>query len=592
VLALAAALRFTGLGFGLRHPPHSDERVFVESVQQMMAAGDFDHRYYEYPGLVFYLLWPVLWLVPGGDEPGPAAYLAARALVAAFGVAACALIYAWGRKLLGPRPALLGALLLAVSPVAVETAHSLRPDVMLHAFAILALIAFLGLGPGLRGDVAAGVALGLAGAVKFSAVFLVPAYLAARALAPGRALRGVLVAGGTALGVFLLFTPYALLHPAAFVEGMRVQLGYHYDPSARAPVSYAGMLLQYLRVAGEALGLPGVLLAVAGAAVARARWRALLPSVLLLLVALLVLASSDVRHERFLLPALPAIFLLAALGADRLVPGRVSFVAASLAVASVPLLASFRFVQALSRPGTRDRMLDWVQAEIPPRALVVSSVPLLGLDPGRLEVLEVPRLRAENRPQILEADLVLATPWDEPAATEGLERAFHVDRTFPVEGPVITAFTVPEAARPRYLSLPLEATHLAASQNAAEVPRLGDGRLDTLWRTESAQEAGDWVQVTFDAPQTVARVELVLGDYARFSAREAGVLVSADGQHFLPVRTLPGRAEVQTAGRSAPSQVLLLAPPVSARAVRVVLLRPGGRRWGVAELRLSAARPH
>ena len=593
ILAVAAALRFLGLGFGLRHPPHSDERVFVESVQAMMAKGDFDHRYYEYPGLVFYLLLPVLAVVPGGDEPGAAAYLAARALVAAFGVVACGLLYLWARALAGERPALVAALLLAVSPVAVETAHTLRPDVVLHAFVILALITFLDsrLASSLRGDVSAGVALGLAGAVKFSAALLIPAYFVARALAPGRRWLGVLVAGSVALSVFLLFTPYAVLHPLAFLQGMQVQVGYHYDPAARPPVSYGGMLLEYLRIAAEALGPPAVLLALAGAWFGRALWRQTLPSVLLFLVTLLVLASSDVRHERFLLPALPALYLLAGLGAERLASSRALLLALSLAAASLPAAASLRYSLALSRPGTRDRLVDWVHAEVPPRSRVLSSVPLLGLDLGRLEVLEVPRLRAENRPQVLESDLVLATPWDEPAATEGLERAFHVDRALRVEGPVITAWRVPAAVRPRYRSLPLAGGGLAASQNAAELPRLADGRLDTLWRTEAAQEAGDWVQVGWDSPQVVARVEMVLGDHTRFAAREAGVLISLDGQSFSPARTLPGRAEIQTAGWGAPSQVLLLAPPVPARALRVVLIRPGGRRWGMAELRVDALPP-
>jgi hypothetical protein len=47
VLVLAAFLRFTGLSFGLQHPPHSDERVFVESALGMIERGDLDHRYYE-----------------------------------------------------------------------------------------------------------------------------------------------------------------------------------------------------------------------------------------------------------------------------------------------------------------------------------------------------------------------------------------------------------------------------------------------------------------------------------------------------------------------------------------------------------------
>ena len=56
ILALAAALRIAGLGWGLRHPPHPDESVFVDNVAAMIRSGDLDHRYYQYPGLFFYML--------------------------------------------------------------------------------------------------------------------------------------------------------------------------------------------------------------------------------------------------------------------------------------------------------------------------------------------------------------------------------------------------------------------------------------------------------------------------------------------------------------------------------------------------------
>ena len=133
-LLLAAALRFAGLGWGLRQPPHPDEAVFLDNVALMIRSGDLDHRYYQYPGLFFYMLYPLVFLLPH-DPPGPSTYLAARTLVAAFGVAACALVDTLGRKAAGPRAGLLAALLLAVSPVAVETAHMVRPAVVLQAFA-------------------------------------------------------------------------------------------------------------------------------------------------------------------------------------------------------------------------------------------------------------------------------------------------------------------------------------------------------------------------------------------------------------------------------------------------------------------------
>jgi len=146
ILLLAGVLRFTGLGWGLRHTPHWDERVFVENAVQMVAARDLDHRYYEYPGLFFYLLYPVLGI--GGFAPPatPAAYLAVRGVVAAFGVASVAGVYLLGTRLSGPAAGLVGALLLAASPLDVSTAHEVRPDVVLQFFVLVALLAFRRIG--------------------------------------------------------------------------------------------------------------------------------------------------------------------------------------------------------------------------------------------------------------------------------------------------------------------------------------------------------------------------------------------------------------------------------------------------------------
>ena len=56
ILTVAAVLRFTALGWGLQHPPHVDEEPFVHHTLAMLGRGDFDHAYYEYPGLMFYIL--------------------------------------------------------------------------------------------------------------------------------------------------------------------------------------------------------------------------------------------------------------------------------------------------------------------------------------------------------------------------------------------------------------------------------------------------------------------------------------------------------------------------------------------------------
>jgi 4-amino-4-deoxy-L-arabinose transferase-like glycosyltransferase len=597
ILAVAAWLRFTGLGWGLRHPPHMDERVFVESVFEMMRAGDLDHRYYEYPGLVFYLLWPLLRpLLDGG--PGPTAYLVARGLVAAFGVIGCAALYPLGRRLHSEAAGLLAAALMAVSLVAVETAHMFRPDVVLQALCALALLAFARLDGGRRAEVAAGALLGLALASKFSGVFLVPSYLAARWLAPGPRWRRLALGALTAGLCFAMASPYAIVHARDFLEGVQVQLRYHYEEQVRESVGYGAMLLEYARVWVNGLGSVGAILALAGLETAVRDWRKWLPSLLLVVVSFAVLATSDVRHERFLLAALSVGCLLAGAGAARiaeLLKGRLRVPAAAtlpllaVAMTALPLRASAWFAREMTEPLTRDLVLDWVAASVPGRARVVCSVPQLGLDPERLDVLLLPRILPENRAQVLEADVVLSTSLDPPEAVAGLQPLFSAAPDSKYQGrSTVTAWSVPRALRPAHRPLELAPRWLSASASAADLPAALDGRLDTLWRTPGPQRRGDWLAVTLPAPALLSRVELVLGPEARFAARQLRVEVSEDGREWRPADALPGRApvELQPPGGEY-SQVLLLSPPRLARALRLVQTGLGWRRrWGLAELRL------
>jgi len=590
VLLLAAALRYAGLGWGLRHPPHPDEGVFLDNVALMIRSGDLDHRYYQYPGLFFYMLYPLVYVLPH-DPPGPSAYLAARALVAAFGVAACALIDVLGRKVAGSGAGLLAALLLAVSPVAVETAHMVRPDVVLQAFTIVALLALPRVGPRFGGDALSGLALGLAGAVKFTAVFLVPSYLTRRLVAPGPRVRGALLAAAIALTVFVAASPYAALHVGEFVAGVRAQVGYHYQERGLAPVSYGRMVLFYLESSGKALGLPAALLCVVGLLPALRNGRGWAPLLLLPVTAIAVLATSDVKHDRFLLPALSVPFVLAGVGAERLAgPRRGAFVLVAAAATALPLLSSLTYLRGVVSPSTRDRARDAVEANASRGSLIVSSVERLGLDPLPVEVMELDGLGREQRPQIQEADLVVSTENDDAEAVAGLDKVLAAEPVNPWNGPRITVWRVPASVRPARRRLRLEAGWLSASENLAELPQAVDGRDDTWWRTETVQRPGDWLQVTLPQPARLDRVELDVDGNGRLGARELKLLVSADGRDFVEASTRPGRPALddQRVEGKCHSQVFLLTPPVEGRALRLVLTRPGAHRWGVAELRLDA----
>jgi len=585
IVLLGLGLRLWGLDAGLRHPPHIDERVFVENAHRMAAARSLDHGFYEYPGFSFFALAPVMALV-GEPQPEAASYYAARVLVASVGALCCLLAYALGRDLAGVAGGLVAALLLAVSPVAVETAHLVRPDVLLQAASFLGLIAFRRLGENVGPDLLAGAALGLAGAIKFSAVFLMPSYFVARLAAPGPKLASMSRSGLVALAVLVLFTPVVLWRFSDFVAGASVQFQYHYVQRADGPVAYHVMALEYLAVWLKALGWPGTVLSVLGMAALAARPRELWPLLLLPLTAILVLSTSDFRRERFLLPALSSAFALAGAGGAALAHRVRGAGVAVAACAAFPLLHTLPWLQQVAAPGTRDRVLDFMQTQAPAGSRLLSDVPLLGLDGARYEVMELEKLGADRRAQAIESDYVLAGPQAEPEALDGLTLVFRADPEWRVQGPAIAVYSVPRALKPVYEPIPLASAALASSEGSEGLGALVDGRADPSWRSAGPQQVGDWIGVDVGQEFTLGRVELLLGDDPKFAARELRVLVSTDGLDFHEAHALPGRADDQRARMQEPSQVFLMSPPVRARAVRLALTKRGPRRWGVAELKL------
>jgi len=591
-LVLAAFLRYSGLGWGLRHQPYVDERFFVENVKVMVAQGDFDHRFYEYPGLFFYLLYPAFLFVPPNADPA-AAYLVARAVVAAFGVLSVALTYALGARLAGERVGLVAAGFVALSPVEVRTAHMVRPDVVLEAFALLALLVFLRLGPARKWDFLSGIALGAATAVKFTGVFLFPSYLAYRCLAPGRSFRRVLLTSLVALVIFLALTPYAVIHYQGFLAGVKTQFYHHYAADPAAATSYLSMLWTYLGhpqgPLRKALGLPGVALLLLGLIELRRYPSVGLPLLMFPLCTLAVLATADIHFERHLVPTMGVLAFFAAKGWERIsqLQPRVSG-GLQVAALAVPLFFSVSYVRDISRPGTRDRALDWIEAHLSDGQKVLSAVEGLGLNARRLEV--VSRVGSPELDRLLAShlDFTVADPDLDAALVTGLERVYLATPESPFAGPPIGIFVVASAARPRYESIPLRPEWVRVSENPQAVEKLIDGRTDTCWETLGPQRPGNWVQVDFPQVYTLGRVELLLGDRPLRFASRLELLITRDGSHWNRVRYLRGRPATrrQVFAKEGPSQSLIL-EPVPATGVRIGQLGYREKPWSIAELRLD-----
>ncbi len=166
------------LGFALRAAPllqnrfHPDEALYATFARLVASGRDpmLSTVVVDKPPLPFYLM-AVSMSLFGGTE------FAARLPTLFAGVVSIALLVALGRTLYDRRTAALGALALALSPLAILFAITLFTDTLLAAFVLWALLMAA------RGRWRlAGLAIGLAFACKQTALFLVPLVLAVGAI--------------------------------------------------------------------------------------------------------------------------------------------------------------------------------------------------------------------------------------------------------------------------------------------------------------------------------------------------------------------------------------------------------------------------
>ncbi len=582
ILLVAVALRFHGLDWGLRHAAIDDERYFVDNVAKMIAHGDLDHRFYEYPGLLFYVLLPVQALAGGS---GPPAYYAGRVVIASFGVLSVALTFLLARRLVGSLPAALSAAaLVAVSPLEVVTAHTLRPDVALETFALLTFLALGRLDGSTRADVRAGVALAMAISTKFTGVFLLPSFLLARAGWP-RLLRGLAVAGGAALLVGALLTPYAWLKLGDFLRGARYQVAFHY--ASRVEHGYLDNVGFLLGALVEGLGWLGLTLVAAGLVLARGDWRRWAPVALYPVVIVLVMSSAEWRYARHVLPSVGLLAAVAALPLARLQARRgalAALLAGALACAW-PLRTSWNYSANIAGQLPRDRVLDWIEAEVPSGSVILDLRPDigLGLDHRRYEVLEA----VERRSPL---DALVAAHADYVVAGPGLSRRWGPLETLWPAGerePPFQVKRVPASRRPRYRRLEGPELALRASEGQAALPSVLDGRLDTAWFTGGPQAVGQFLQADFARPVALGRIELLPG-HPQLGARDLRVWVSPDGQEWRRVPVAAGRPPLESlANPTRPASEVLLLQPEPVRGVRLAIGGPHERPWQLAELRLE-----
>ena len=423
ILALAAMLRFVGIGSGIPFNIGVDEPEIMDRAIRMMRTGDFNPHFFDYPGLYFYVQlvvaclrfivgataghWTSLDQVDAADF-----YLWGRAVTALLGTLTVFLVYHIGMRW-GTRYAALAAGLMAVMPLHVRESHYVLTDVPLTFFVTLGLLLTLRAAERERAiDFAwAGAAAGLAAATKYPGALslLVPLIAVWLTLGakPSRLAASLAVLAGAA-AAFLLAAPYTILDLPAFLNGYAHLAGY-YSPKPLAEAA----AITYFKHLTRSMAWPAFVLLLIGIGLGavrsirgpgRVRWTVTL---VFPLVYFYFLSGQTLVFGRYLLPLLPSVCLLAAAGCvsgvsllrrfDIPRAARTAIIAAiTIAAVLPPAWQSLVFMRTLTRTSTVELAHAWMLDNIPKGSSIVIETQAL-LTGNAFKARNVPQLVQDYR---------------------------------------------------------------------------------------------------------------------------------------------------------------------------------------------------
>ena len=452
----ALALRLQAIDFGLPSVYNPDE-VAIMSRALAFAKGDLNPRNFVYPTFYFYLLFAwvgaaFLWQRATGAVASAAefqarffvdptsVFVAGRTLSALAGALTTGAVALLGRTVFDPVTGIAAAMLLAVSPLAVQDAHYVKHDVPVTLVITIAVWLMARCWPeessGLKNRyqsalILPAIATGVAWSMHYYAVFLglplvLTAWVARSDRRPLDILRAATAMVAIAVAVFFLLSPFLLVEPATALRDLTANRQTVVDRGIAAGV------LHNLRRYAEMLvttGVSGPVAALAGAGAVWLVWRrprlALLllsfPTAFLLFIGFYSESGVADPPARYLNPLLPFVALLGAhaiVTVARAISPRPSLaVALTVLAAWLPLSSSLEIGRFFAQSDTRTLARTFIESTVPSgRTVLIQpySVPLHESREGLVSaVLEhagsLDRISTKSR-------LRLATsPWPQPA---------------------------------------------------------------------------------------------------------------------------------------------------------------------------------
>ncbi|HXM57710.1 MAG TPA: glycosyltransferase family 39 protein [Candidatus Dormibacteraeota bacterium] len=416
VAVLGLVLRTIGLSYGLPDHFHWDEPTIMNRVIRM-GGGDLNPHFFYYPTLLMYTLLVangalyavghvLHWYASTNDfavsylTDSTASYLVGRGLVATLGALTVLLAFVVGRRFVSAPAGLIGALLLAVSPVHIGNSHFATNDVPMAFFALLSYVFLWQVYTRgrTRDYLLAGAVIGLGVSTKYLPVVLLLSLALAHAFrlrnetgtwrSIGQGVSRLVAAGFVAFAAFAVTSPYVLLdwRTAIHDYGAQSQL------SSAAGCQDCGLnFVPYLtQTLGWAIGWAAYLLALVG--LASLLWRRGEPRLRGILLAsfpimlFLLVGSERQPWPRWLVPIAPFACIAAggvlwaavrraasssavrSLFGGRDAPRLAVFSAVgvlTLAAAVQPAIESGRFDRSLLTSDPRTQAVRWFESSVP-----------------------------------------------------------------------------------------------------------------------------------------------------------------------------------------------------------------------------------
>ena len=551
LVALSIAIRLWGVSDRLPDPTLGinvlDDSVVEETDRTTMGRAwimwgggtrDFDFNPHTggWPAFSFYfalacqLAFKAWWAVshPGGDAKDFAdfftshvhhAFLLARIAGVLVGAVSVYLTFRLGARLAGREAGLLGGALLALNPLHIQTSqHVADPNLLALLFVLLAALAMTRLAEtgSERDAMVAGAMIGLAGACKYVPLILVIPLAVAhgRGFWRSRAYGMALIAVAVAL---FLATPFTFLDWKTTFRDIGTQRSALFSDWV-GQTSFPFSLPTYIAVSlPHAMGWVAYLLGLAGLGWLWRRGRA--AQAIALIPGVMVLANGALKaaQERYMLVAMPVLFIAAAVAAveagrwlaSRAAWRRTAGLAPALLVltaAAWPLPEYIGLRRALALPDTRHVVRRWILENIP--AATPMAVELYG-----------PVFRSDERPIVIWPFFATRAPLVRPAyhhefldglayyvTSQEISRRFAVDSlAYPVESAyyrwIHTHAPIVWKADPKTMSGPI-----------IEVRRVPSG-LSTRAERDSV------FRLAMPTPSAVTRVGLWCADYAAVFGR-------------------------------------------------------------------------